>query len=81
VIVHAAHNLRPFIGALAVKTFNKMDKTKMQSIGITQTFSQDVTRQLIRLSGKRGVTVQELVRMFVANGLESLETKQINPKP
>ena len=54
-----------------------MDKTKIQSIGITQTFSQDVTRQLIRIAGKRGVTVQELVRMFVANGLENLEVKKI----
>ncbi len=54
-----------------------IDKTKIQSIGITQTFSQDVTRQLIRLAVKRGVTVQELVRMFVANGLENLEVKKI----
>jgi hypothetical protein len=50
-----------------------MEKDKKQSIGITQTFSQDVTRKLIKLANKRGVTVQDIVRNFVADGLEKLQ--------
>lgn len=48
----------------------KEDKT---SIGITQTFSQSILKKLIALAKKRGGSVQDLVRNFVADGLEKLE--------
>lgn len=46
-----------------------------QSIVINQTFSQDITRRLIKLGKKKGMGVQEIVRNYVSMCIREDEIK------